>query len=190
VTELNHRGNVKFKISDRRNVAKWVKPSVTDTNRGLASMALNVNVNEFGLWHGTKPKTSDIIVKHGFDERLAVTTGMYGAGIYFTEFSSKAHQYRGTRRSASQEHVESMRDGMHCMLYSHVMMGEPFATKTTHSPSTSNLSGLVRRAPEMPEYPGREYDSIFAEKNVANSGKQLHNEYHLCIIIIMIRTLE
>ena len=47
--------------------------------------------NERMLFHGSP--FINAIVQKGFDERHAYMGGMFGAGIYFAEHSSKSNQY-------------------------------------------------------------------------------------------------
>ena len=47
--------------------------------------------NERMLFHGSP--FINAIVQKGFDERHAYIGGMFGAGIYFAEHSSKSNQY-------------------------------------------------------------------------------------------------
>eukprot|EP00960_Hanusia_phi_P001082 29725-Hanusia_phi.AAC.1 len=46
--------------------------------------------NEVFLFHGTKPDLIDIIAEAGFDERVCSLEGLFGAGIYLAENSSKS----------------------------------------------------------------------------------------------------
>ena len=85
--------------------------------------------------------------------------GLYGAGNYFADASSKSHQYSKQTTPA----------GHHCMLLCRVTMGSPYLTNGTHSNE--------RLPPDNPQTPGVPYDSIFAETGVAHGGGQLHNEY-------------
>jgi len=57
------------------------------SDHGMKSDVLNEEL----LWHGSPALHS--IVKRGFDERHAFMGGMFGAGIYFAENSSKSNQY-------------------------------------------------------------------------------------------------
>jgi len=45
------------------------------------------------LFHGTKANTISYITQQGFEERIANDAGMFGAGIYFAENSSKSDEY-------------------------------------------------------------------------------------------------
>jgi len=54
---------------------------------------LDPHSNEYYLFHGTKWNVIDIVKKKGFDERVGSITGMFGAGIYLAENSSKSNQY-------------------------------------------------------------------------------------------------
>ena len=49
------------------------------------------HANERMLFHGSP--FIHYIIHHGFDERHAYIGGMFGAGIYFAENSSKSNQY-------------------------------------------------------------------------------------------------
>lgn len=51
----------------------------------------NAQSNERMLFHGSP--FINAIVQKGFDERHAYIGGMFGAGIYFAEHSSKSNQY-------------------------------------------------------------------------------------------------
>ena len=66
------------------------------------------------LYHGTSADVADVIMQHGFDERLAALQGLYGAGTYFANQSCKAAQYANdsgvktmlvTRVTVGYEHV-------------------------------------------------------------------------------------
>jgi hypothetical protein len=120
---------------------------------------LDAEINEYWLWHGTKPDTAEILATSGFDERVAKLTGLYGAGSYFADAMCKANQYATDVNAA----------GEHCMLYCRVTMGAAFKTTGSHQ-------GL-RRPEENSATPGAPYDSIFAEKGVAHEGRQTHNEF-------------
>eukprot|EP01048_Picozoa_sp_COSAG05_P006301 COSAG05_NODE_404_length_10192_cov_3.830377_4_plen_327_part_00 len=131
-------------------------------------------LNELWLWHGTSPKTADILAKDGFDERVANLQGLYGGGSYFADASSKSAQYSKVTN----------RDGHYCMLYCRVTMGSAFR-------ATGEMVG-IRRPPPNPALSGgggggssaqgrgvsgTPHDSILAESGVANNGRQGHNEY-------------
>ena len=49
--------------------------------------------NEYFLFHGLNENAIPGITRFGFDPRYCSLKGMYGAGIYFAENSSKANQY-------------------------------------------------------------------------------------------------
>jgi tankyrase len=60
------------------------------TNRLNIGMSTS-QANERMLFHGSP--FINAIVQKGFDERHAYIGGMFGAGIYFAEHSSKSNQY-------------------------------------------------------------------------------------------------
>jgi hypothetical protein len=121
---------------------------------------IDQTLNEFWLWHGTTPKTADILALAGFDEKVAAMSGLYGAGSYFADASSKSQQYATT-----DSH------GHYCMLYCRVVMGSPYMTNRRHKSE--------RRPPDNPAFTqsGIPHDSIMAETGVARGGHQLNNEY-------------
>mmetsp|Transcript_52487 Transcript_52487/g.122066 ORF Transcript_52487/g.122066 Transcript_52487/m.122066 type:complete len:1243 (-) Transcript_52487:113-3841(-) len=49
--------------------------------------------NEFLLFHGTNPKAADSIAQNNFDMAFACKTGLFGAGLYFAESSTKSDEY-------------------------------------------------------------------------------------------------
>ncbi|KAK3604570.1 hypothetical protein CHS0354_026261 [Potamilus streckersoni] len=70
------------------------------TSNGMVSMLqkeLYPEINEFFLFHGTKPENVDAIVKQGLDFRIASDNAMFGKGVYFAESSTKADQYTDQR---------------------------------------------------------------------------------------------
>ena len=87
---------------------------------------IDADTNESWLWHGTsatiditnpdgtqqRVDTWEVLAKHGFDERVASDSGLYGAGSYFADASSKANQYATAQRARQPLNA----DGHHCML--------------------------------------------------------------------------
>eukprot|EP01043_Picozoa_sp_COSAG02_P032794 COSAG02_NODE_2207_length_9517_cov_3.723508_1_plen_916_part_10 len=120
---------------------------------------LDAGLNEFRLWHGTKPDVATILATSGFDERVARDTGLYGAGSYFADAACKSNQYA----------TETNAQGEHCMLQCRVLMGNHFNTTKNHQNQ--------RRPPLNPTTPGQPHDSIFAQTGRANNGAQAHNEF-------------
>jgi hypothetical protein len=114
---------------------------------------IDQTLNEFWLWHGTAPAVADILALDGFDERVAKTNGLYGAGSYFADASSKSQQYAQTDTN-----------GHYCMLYCRVVMGSPHMTNRGHIGE--------RRPPDNPAFAQRgiPHDSIMAEGGVAHGG--------------------
>jgi serine/threonine protein kinase len=126
----------------------------------LDGVAASVAMGELLLFHGTSEAIALTIAEHGFDERLANDTGLYGAGSYFADRSCKSHQYASRHRTQAGERV---------MLICRVAMGWPCLI------TTGNKS--KRRPPSNPATPGRPFDSIFAETGVALGGQQQHHEF-------------
>ena len=73
---------------------------------------LDKDVREHYLFHGTGADTALRIVQDGFEERLANLNGLYGAGAYFAEKSSKSDQY-----------TKADHGGVHRMFVARVLLG-------------------------------------------------------------------
>eukprot|EP00743_Colponemidia_sp_Colp-15_P009984 GILK01010955.1.p1 GENE.GILK01010955.1~~GILK01010955.1.p1 ORF type:complete len:1401 (-),score=269.56 GILK01010955.1:37-3882(-) len=114
----------------------------TDQDSWVRDTQLNGRLNEKFLFHGTDAVVADIICEHGFDERVAALGGMFGAGIYFAEQSSKSDQY--VRRDSQ---------GLFYMFVSRVMLG----TQVYH---TQGSMIQIRRPPDLPGQRGRCFDSV------------------------------
>jgi hypothetical protein len=131
----------------------------TKLQPAIASTEMSADVNEFYLFHGTSLDMAKVICEHGFDERMANLTGLYGAGSYFAINACKSHQYSAAKKESSN----------FVMLVCRVTMGSPYCTSGQHPHE--------RRPPENVATPGRPFDSIFAEAGIAKGGQQAHNEY-------------
>lgn len=136
-------------------------PSLPTTKQpAMPSVELSAELNELFLFHGTSHDTAQTIAHHGFDERVAALSGLYGAGSYFADCSCKSHQYAQRAATAQGEHV---------LLLCRVTMGWALATKEQHKNQ--------RRPPDNPALRKRPFDSIFAQSGVARAGQQEHNEF-------------
>ena len=97
---------------------------------------LREQANEVILFHGTKSSITNFIVQQGFEERIAQDTGLFGAGIYFSENSSKSDEYI-TPEVNGECHIFLCR----------VCLGTPFIT--TKILSTKQTLQPIRRPPCM-----------------------------------------
>ncbi|XP_043469121.1 poly [ADP-ribose] polymerase tankyrase isoform X1 [Leptopilina heterotoma] len=78
----------------RQEVAEEVGAAAPTSPSSLTRITSNLSLpqaNERMLFHGSP--FINAIVQKGFDERHAYIGGMFGAGIYFAEHSSKSNQY-------------------------------------------------------------------------------------------------
>jgi len=97
--------------------------------------------NEKYAFHGSRANAYDIILKDGFDHRVANMGGAYGAGIYFAHSSATSSSYVGSSGFAGRK-----------MLFCRVLVGDIGPGK----------SGL-RRPPEKKTWFGGKsilYDSV------------------------------
>ena len=90
---------------------------------------LDASLNEVYLFHGTSPDTAALISQVGFDERVANTKGLYGAGTYFAENSCKSMQYTRSPNA----------NGEYTIIYSRVLLGHAYRT----SQSLASKSCLI-----------------------------------------------
>ena len=148
-------------IPSRRPVQLSTLPNVAANLKQAHDRVASADINEFWLWHGTRGDVArNILGLQGFDARVANMGGLYGAGNYFADQACKSHQYTQPESTTGVRH----------MLYCRVVMGAAFQTKVEHN-QQRRPPGIPGSNPEVP------CDSIFAERGVANSGQQLHNEY-------------
>jgi hypothetical protein len=113
--------------------------------------SLDRGLNECFLFHGTKPELAAVICAQGFEERVANDHGLFGAGVYFAENSSKSDGY-----------VKPDEKGYCNMFLTRVCLGAPFI-------SNNQLSGLRRppcvEACESGRACGHvRFDSVIGEK--------------------------
>ena len=120
----------------------------------------SIDTDELLLFHGTSDEAARNIAAHGFNERLASDTGIYGAGIYFADRPSKSQQYSSRHTTPSGEHV---------MLICRLVLGWPCLIQGRNT--------FNRDAPPNQATPGKSFDSIFAQTGVVPDGDHLHNEF-------------
>lgn len=100
------------------------RAEVCEENHGFA--------NERMLFHGSP--FINAIVQKGFDERHAYIGGMFGAGIYFAENSSKSNQYAYGKSKFKRKRVSL--NGLICSLLQAIVEGMA-APCTRTAPATS-----------------------------------------------------
>eukprot|EP00743_Colponemidia_sp_Colp-15_P005508 GILK01005924.1.p1 GENE.GILK01005924.1~~GILK01005924.1.p1 ORF type:complete len:1480 (+),score=188.34 GILK01005924.1:545-4441(+) len=125
----------------------------TDRHKWVSAASLDQLLNEKYLFHGTKHDSVDHICNKGFDERIARLEGMFGAGIYFAEHCSKSDQY-----------VTPDPQGLFYMFVCRVLLG----TQVEH---TQNSRRQARRPNEVPDQPGRLFDSLVYDANRRHYGE-------------------
>jgi len=111
VTEIQNQGSWENYDRRRQEIIKSCKTRVSDgqwdkwsgpvLTRELGDQIAKVckltplepNCNEFLMFHGAKPLVADLIAENHFDISFASKDGMFGAGLYFAEASSKSDEY-------------------------------------------------------------------------------------------------
>jgi len=84
----------------------------------------NEKINEFFLFHGTKPAGAQAICSENFRVDLSGTNkgSLYGPGIYLAESSSKGDEY-------ADDDKEGVYKGLYAMLLCRVTLGNPVVSK-------------------------------------------------------------
>ncbi|XP_065340648.1 poly [ADP-ribose] polymerase tankyrase-like [Cloeon dipterum] len=84
-------------------------------------------VEEKRLFHGS-PK-ADVIAKQGFDRGYAKQSGMFGAGVYFAEHSSKSNNYAfGNHQPCSTHNNKKCSECVRKILICRVALGRKYET--------------------------------------------------------------
>eukprot|EP00960_Hanusia_phi_P076693 768599-Hanusia_phi.AAC.2 len=107
--------------------------------------------NEVFLFHGTSPDKVDVIAEFGFDERVGLVNGLFGAGIYMAENASK-----------SDEYCTPDRQGLCYMFLVRAVLGTPFE-------ALQQLK-MARRPPSIPGQNNRLYDSVIGVTSKSHPG--------------------
>ena len=125
------------------------------------SQAINEEINEMFLLHGTKDIIAETIAYNGFNIHFSGLGGFYGKGIYFASSLCKSYQYTGIRQTSNDFYF----------IISKVLMGNVwqiegdkiYEYKSILPPNTSN--------------PANPYNSIFSKNSAHTSIAKKHNEY-------------
>jgi poly [ADP-ribose] polymerase 7/11/12/13 len=142
---LSLPGNHISRIERIQNKTLWLwyylKKKELDVKNNLSKGA-----NEKMAFHGSRANAYDIILKDGFDHRVANMGGAYGAGIYFAHNSVTSNGYVAAGTFNKRK-----------MLYCRVLIGDIGPGK----------SGL-RRPPEKSTLKGKTvlYDSVGTDGNI------------------------
>lgn len=122
---------------------------VTDSH---VPLPLSQGANEHWLFHGTSAANVMSILEDGFDDDHKLTHGSaFGAGIYFTECSSKADMY-----SEPAEHTEVHdHGGMCCMLLCRVTLGRARKLDSQFHYDSTQISEEIK---------GGQYHSVLADR--------------------------
>uniref|UniRef100_A0A8C1GGF7 Poly [ADP-ribose] polymerase n=1 Tax=Cyprinus carpio TaxID=7962 RepID=A0A8C1GGF7_CYPCA len=151
--------------------------------------------NERMLFHGS-PFINAIIHK-GFDERHAYIGGMFGAGIYFAENSSKSNQYVYGIGGGTGCPLHKDRSCYMHLLFCRVTLGKSFlqfsAMKMAHSPpghhsvtGRPSVNGLA-----LAEYVIYRGEQVLQQQGADFSNKQTHlNSEIECVGQIILQITE
>lgn len=98
ISEITSGGHQAYAPVSNKQWAEWSGPVMTgNIGKQIAAECelspLEDRCNEFLFLHGTKPEVADLIAENHFDISFASKDGMFGAGLYFAEASSKSDEY-------------------------------------------------------------------------------------------------
>jgi len=96
-------------------------------------------VNEFYLFHGTKPSAVHAICKDDFALNLTGTNAgtLYGPGLYFAEASSKADEY-------ASDDKEGIFEGLYALILCRVMCGNMHYTDAVRPNVQTLMDSIVK----------------------------------------------
>jgi len=109
-----------------------ISPAIATADPFLSNgYNLRQELNEVFLFHGTKVDVVPVIINQGFEERVASLNGLFGAGCYFAENSSKSDEYVA---------LDNLKQGY--IFLSRVCLGTPYIAKKSMN--------SIRRPPLLP----------------------------------------
>lgn len=131
----------------------------------LTRPPLDATVNEYHLFHGLNSKFIPHIKKLGFNTNGSSLTGMFGAGLYFYENSSKANQYSHAEECATSgpnpPNCTCKKDDEMCMLLCRVILGDALIEQNFRGNAPGQFWHARRTAPIKPG--GSCYHSVVGE---------------------------
>jgi hypothetical protein len=174
------------KIMRVQNPALWLRyhnrrQRIIQSKKGLAPLTkvatgagTDPTANEFYLFHGLNHGFLDEITQFGFDPRHCSLDGMFGAGLYFADNSSKSNQYThsgtckltGMAGLGQQNQCSCKKTDEACMLLCRVTLGEPLIEVKFRGNGVGEFWNGRRKEPTKPD--GSLYNSVVGEskKNV------------------------
>lgn len=135
--------------------------------------------NEYFLFHGLNENAIPGITRFGFDPRFCSLKGMFGAGLYFAENSSKANQYcHGGSCTASgfltgRAQCRCKKSEEAAILLCRVSLGDPFIEKKYRGNSDGQYwNGRRKEVEKTGRGQKGVYNSVIGESQ-ANGGTPL-----------------
>ncbi|KAF2072609.1 hypothetical protein CYY_006068 [Polysphondylium violaceum] len=119
------------------------------------SPSVDENANECFLFHGLNVSSVTGIAKFGFDPRFCSLEGMFGAGLYFAENSSKSNQYCHAGACTNSGFLAqscrcSAKDEV-CLLVCRVVLGDSLIENVFRGNSPGNFWHGRRTEPKKPD---------------------------------------
>jgi len=146
-----HNPSEQIKYNYKKGSLPRVNPDFSMTNQPLCQPGANGNpeIDTFSpldatkgetyLFHGTEPQYVKSILENGLSTEYSKDTGLFGAGLYFTETSSKVDQYTTK--------VPKSKNPIYPALMVRVAMGKtaggtgrPYSSQTAIAPIRPNVA--------------------------------------------------
>lgn len=145
----------------------------------LTGSSTDTAANEYFLFHGLNENGIPGITRFGFDPRYCSLKGMFGAGLYFADNSSKANQYcHGGSCTASgfltgRAQCRCKKGEEACILLCRVALGDPFIEiKYRGNGDGEYWNGRRREVEKTGRGQKGVYNSVIGESQ-ANGGNTL-----------------
>ena len=150
----------------------------------LTGSSTDQAANEYFLFHGLNENGIPGITRFGFDPRYCSLKGMFGAGLYFADNSSKANQYcHGGSCTASgfltgRAQCRCKKSEEACILLCRVALGDPFIEKKYRGNSDGEYwNGRRREVEKTGRGQSGVYNSVIGESKPNGGNTLLLREY-------------
>ena len=150
----------------------------------LTGSSTDQAANEYFLFHGLNENGIPGITRFGFDPRYCSLKGMFGAGLYFADNSSKANQYcHGGSCTASgfltgRAQCRCKKSEEACVLLCRVALGDPFIEKRYRGNSDGDYwFGRRKEVEKTKRGQTGVYNSVIGESKTNGGNTLMLREY-------------
>lgn len=124
--------------------------------------------SEVQLFHGTRERNLGKILDSGFETDAADESGMFGAGTYFADLSSKSNQYTFSKRGCRRHKNRKCNECYRYLLLCRVELGKTYtATTVVDIKTLANYNSISAKPKpgflQYPEYVISDPDQAYPE---------------------------